>query len=83
MRLTIPDRIDGCDIVAWLPIPTDFAVFVAVAYTDDEYREHAPYIVWRVCQVKGAWVVVDGVADIEDLGAALIEATAVALATGV
>lgn len=85
-RLPTPGRLipatltrDAYPVVAWIPTFGTTYGAVAVAYRPEPEYEHAPYVVWQLHAQPDAtsqYHIVDGRYDLEDLGEALIEATA-------
>lgn len=70
---------DDYPVLAWIPTFTTDDSAIAVGYRPEPEYEHAPYVVWMVQAQPGEpdqYRIIDGLYDIEDLGEAMLEATA-------
>jgi hypothetical protein len=70
---------NGYPVLAWIPTFSTDDSAIAVGYRPEPEYENAPYIVWVVQAPPGEldqYRIVEGVYDIEDLGEAVLEATA-------
>jgi hypothetical protein len=70
---------NGYPVLAWIPTFSTDDSAIAVGYRPEPEYEHAPYVVWAVQAPPGEpgqYRIVDGVYDVEDLGEAMLEATA-------
>lgn len=78
---SIPTTLTDNDypVLAWIPTFSTDDSAIAVGYRPEPEYEHAPYVVWKVQAQPGEpgqYRIVDGVYDVEDLGEAVLEATA-------
>lgn len=70
---------DNYPVLAWIPTFNTDDSAIAVGYRPEPEYEHAPYVIWAVQaqpHQPGEYRIVDAENDLEDLGEAILEATA-------